>query len=750
MSDDTQFSAEHDIRFGTAHAVEVDGKRIVYATPNDATLWRVKTLFTKEPVTIEWLKAMPAGSRFLDIGANVGMYSIFAAKMRACRVFAFEPESQNYALLNRNIFLNDVSGLVSAFCAALSDREGLETLYLSDFVAGGSCHSVGQSVDFNLQPRTTSYAQACIAMTVDRLIESGAMPVPEFIKIDVDGFEHRVIDGAETTLRDPGVRSVIIELNPKLPEHLGVIEKLRGMGFEFDKEQVRRSTRQSGLFEGVAEHVFSRSASGLAPGATAPLRRSTTRIEDAVCSSIEAAPVNAVPFEHCIIDGIFPPDFLAEIYRHWPADHELMPIEDSGRVTVSPEQQGRRKVVFLTEQGLSRLAPERRAFWRESMWPWLSGPRFRQALLDKFRDIIEPRLTPGTTIVADALIVSDRTDYAIGPHTDSPRRLVSLLFYLPEDATLSGFGTSLYKPRVEGFTSEGGPHLAVDDFTRVRTVEFLPNRLIMFPKTNRCFHGVEPLARPGIDRRLLIFDLQLVSAKPAKGGSPLAPPVEAVSQQSATGGRYSRSNPSARYRELIQLYERMHREGERFLNIPPGDTFPGSSLLPHLRVVKALIDSTGALDLLDYGAGKGTQYRPQRVTIEGLEGEWDSVAEYWEVDNVSCYDPCHTPFSTLPQGTFDGVISTDVLEHCPEEDVPWVLEEIFSFAHKFVFLTVAGYVARKRLPNGENAHSTIKPLDWWRDLIVAVAARHPGIAWRARYYGQNGPGTFEEFGDPAK
>ena len=113
----------------------------------------------------------------------------------------------------------------------------------------------------------------------------------------------------------------------------------------------------------------------------------------------------------------------------------------------------------------------------------------------------------------------------------------------------------------------------------------------------------------------------------------------------------------------------------------------------------------------------------------GAGGEWPSVMDYWDVDEVVCYDPCYPPFSKYPGGKFDGVISTDVLEHCPEEDIPWIIDEIFSFATRFVFANVACYPARKRLPTGENAHCTIQPVEWWKHLIEGIAASYPGVTW---------------------
>jgi hypothetical protein len=93
---------------------------------------------------------------------------------------------------------------------------------------------------------------------LDTLIDRGVLQVPDHIKIDVDGFEHRVIEGAANTLRDPKVRSLLIETNPSLTEHQAMIVALENLGFTYDPDQVLRARRSSGPFEGVAEYVFKR------------------------------------------------------------------------------------------------------------------------------------------------------------------------------------------------------------------------------------------------------------------------------------------------------------------------------------------------------------------------------------------------------------------------------------------------------------------------------------------------------------
>lgn len=238
--------------------IEIDGHEARFEVSNDMARWRVDTLFTKEPVTIEWLRGMPRGAVLYDIGANVGMYTVFAALAREARVLAFEPESQNYALLNRNIALNALESRVAAYCAAVSDATQADRLYLSDFEAGTSCHSFGEQVGHDLKPRPAAFTQGCLSIALDEWITDGRLPVPQYVKVDVDGFEHKALRGMAHTLRDARVRSLIVELNPTLAEHLALRDWLGTLGFRWDPAQVERAARPAGPFAGVAEHVFER------------------------------------------------------------------------------------------------------------------------------------------------------------------------------------------------------------------------------------------------------------------------------------------------------------------------------------------------------------------------------------------------------------------------------------------------------------------------------------------------------------
>jgi FkbM family methyltransferase len=230
-------------------AINWEGKQIVYATPNKHVAWRAETLSSKEPDTIAWIASFEPGDVLLDVGANVGMYTIWAAATRDTQVIAFEPESQNYALLNANILWNGLGNKVTAYCTALSDEIGFDKLHLSGFLPGGSCHNYGEKLDYKLEPLTPVYSQGCNSTTLDAFIAGGHMPVPKHIKIDVDGIEHKVIKGAGRTLEEPALESVLVELNTNLDVHRAIVDEMRALGFSLSQDQLNIAIRTEGPFK---------------------------------------------------------------------------------------------------------------------------------------------------------------------------------------------------------------------------------------------------------------------------------------------------------------------------------------------------------------------------------------------------------------------------------------------------------------------------------------------------------------------
>lgn len=232
-------------------------ENVKYVTINHHTKWRVETLRTKEPATVEWLESFGRGDVFIDVGANMGLYTLWAAKNRGCKTYAFEPESQNYALLNQNIYINSLQHLVKAYNLCLSDRIGMGDFYITEMMPGGSCHQFDSIVNYRGEPTQFAFEQGGFAVTLDYLVDSGMLPQPAHIKIDVDGLEYKVVFGALKTLEK--VKTVLIEVNTALPDHVKMIKLLNVLGFYYDDNQVNRSLRKEGAFKGIGEYVFKRS-----------------------------------------------------------------------------------------------------------------------------------------------------------------------------------------------------------------------------------------------------------------------------------------------------------------------------------------------------------------------------------------------------------------------------------------------------------------------------------------------------------
>jgi hypothetical protein len=201
----------------------------------------------------------------------------------------------------------------------------------------------------------------------------------------------------------------------------------------------------------------------------------------------------------------------------------------------------------------------------------------------------------------------------------------------------------------------------------------------------------------------------------------------AETKSSSSGFAFTRAAPSQRYRDLIALYADMHDHGDRQRGKAAAKTFSGSSLERQAPRIRMLTQSQKARTLLDYGCGKASLHGQKPVTIEGAQ--YPDIAVYWGLDAITLYDPAYAPYTRLPEGRFDGVICTDVLEHCPKEDIPWILDEIFGYAGRFVFANVACFPAMKTLPNGENAHCTIEGPEWWEARLIEASARHPDPAF---------------------
>lgn len=234
-----------------------------FATPSEACLMRAETFFAKEPDTIAWIEAFPEDFVLWDIGANVGIYSIYAGLTGRGRVLAFEPEAANYWVLNRNIHLNGLAERVSGYCAALSDATGTTRLALRTTRIGDALHAIDGVKGLNED--VPAHSQGCLTLSADEAVARLGLPAPTHIKIDVDGAEALVISGATELLTEPGLVSVLVELdNTHESPGRDVVEALNGAGFRLASSET--SPIATGRFADIRNYVFTRAPGGAPDG----------------------------------------------------------------------------------------------------------------------------------------------------------------------------------------------------------------------------------------------------------------------------------------------------------------------------------------------------------------------------------------------------------------------------------------------------------------------------------------------------
>ena len=193
--------------------------------------WRVRAC-QKEPWTVEWIERLTAGDVLYDIGANVGAFSLLAAKRldHALRVVAFEPGYANFAKLCDNIVLNGCDGSVIPLSVPLWSSTTMTAFKYRSLDPGQSRHAIKEVAPGKAKDKGFDrYVQPMLAMSLDDVLRQYELPQPTHIKLDVDGAELRVLDGARESLRSPALRSILAEVERELIAD--VVARMSAAGF---------------------------------------------------------------------------------------------------------------------------------------------------------------------------------------------------------------------------------------------------------------------------------------------------------------------------------------------------------------------------------------------------------------------------------------------------------------------------------------------------------------------------------------
>ena len=236
------------------------GLEMRFSVPNQLNHFRVTTFATKEPETLEWIDQLPENSLVWDIGANVGLYTVYAALRRKSRVVAFEPSVFNLELLTRNLYLNHLQDTVTLLPIALSDQMGSNTLRMSSTEWGGALSTFGKDIGWDGQPIREIFAFPTYGLSLDQAVEVLGLDYPDYIKMDVDGIEHFLLQGGPEVLKQ--IKGILIEINDDFEEQAGLAKKLlESAGLELlEKKHSQLMENSTAGFVNTFNQIWTRTA----------------------------------------------------------------------------------------------------------------------------------------------------------------------------------------------------------------------------------------------------------------------------------------------------------------------------------------------------------------------------------------------------------------------------------------------------------------------------------------------------------
>lgn len=245
-----------DLRLNSVKSVKESGKEIFKVYDYGKTVrMRAKSFENKEPETLNWIRGFDVDDTLLDIGANIGIYSLYAA-FRGIDVTAVEPDALNYALLNLNIRLNNFGEKIVPYCVAIHDKKKFSKFNISSYAWGGALNSFDNTLNYKGEQYTPIHSQGVFGINLDSFIKN--LPsAPNHLKIDVDGNENFILLGATELLKNKTLKSILIELDETREDYESSKTLIQQSGFKLI-EKTHAAMFDHGKFSTTFNHIFKR------------------------------------------------------------------------------------------------------------------------------------------------------------------------------------------------------------------------------------------------------------------------------------------------------------------------------------------------------------------------------------------------------------------------------------------------------------------------------------------------------------
>lgn len=240
---------------------ELQNKVIDIYAPNEIIKWRYDTIFSKEPETIEWINDFEKNTDliFWDIGANVGIYSLYAAlRHDNLKIVAFEPSTSNLRVLSRNISINNLENKIFINQLPLFDKENrFQIMREGDFVEGSALNAFSVNYGYDGKEFKPQNSYKLLGTSINFLLENKILNLPNYIKIDVDGIEDLILKGGDKFLNHHKIKSVLIEINENFKEQKNkTLDILKENNFKLEYKKHAKEFDSSQKYSSIYNYIF--------------------------------------------------------------------------------------------------------------------------------------------------------------------------------------------------------------------------------------------------------------------------------------------------------------------------------------------------------------------------------------------------------------------------------------------------------------------------------------------------------------
>ena len=238
------------------YVIKYNNVKLNFYSPNRINKFRIETFSSKEPETLKWIENFEENGVLWDIGANIGLYTCYAAKLKNTSVYAFEPSVFNIELLTKNVFINQLSNKVTIVPLPLADKIKESEFNMTSKDIGGSSSTFDKDYTYDGSKLKREFHYKMLGVTMNDCVNVLKIKQPDYIKIDVDGIEHLILEGGNQILKK--IKGIIVEVDEKFLIQSEKTKKYLSEAGLVQKEKKHSDIIEKSKFKNVYNQIWER------------------------------------------------------------------------------------------------------------------------------------------------------------------------------------------------------------------------------------------------------------------------------------------------------------------------------------------------------------------------------------------------------------------------------------------------------------------------------------------------------------